>query len=274
MKLKSGKILACIWLVFGMFLIACISADSVYSDDNAKAVFSKAQASYQKGMRLTGMQKRVTMLKAANQFQSLVEDYGIENGKLYYNIGNAYYEAGEKGKAVLYYRKAERLIPAFMDLKYNLNLARQELNLSKPEKEWWSDIARGLFFWHFLFDYPSRRLVSIGLFTLFWFLIFLMIFNKHFLIRLALIINLVGFIAFGSSILLSVYGLFLTDAGVIISEKAQTRKGPGYSYEKVYKQELPGGTEFHLLKKQGEWWKVRLSNGDDLWLNKEDAELI
>ena len=86
--------------------------------------------------------------------------------------------------------------------------------------------------------------------------------------------NLALFAAFGGSFLISAYELYLIDSGVVTSNKAPTRKGPGYSYEKVYEQDLPAGTEFRLLQRQDEWWKVRLNNGDDLWLNREDAGLI
>ena len=214
------------------------------------------------------------MLKAAHQFHSLVEEYGIENGKLFYNIGNAYFEAGEKGKAILYYRKAERLTPGYYDLIYNLNLARQEMNLPKPEKAWWDDIVRALFFWHFLFDYQMRWMITVILFALTWILLTAAVFNRHFLIRSLIFLNLFFLVALGSSFLVSAYQLHLVEAGVTTSSSVPARKGPGFSYEKVYEQDLPAGTEFRLLKRQGEWWKVRLPSGDDLWLNRADADLI
>ena len=260
--------------IIGIILALNSTTGVASSLDEAENLFVKAQASYREGLEHTGKKRRISMLKAANQFESLVRLHGLENGKLFYNIGNAYLEAGERGKAILYYRKAERLTPGFYDLTYNLNLARRELQLPAPEKEWWSDIARALFFWHFMFDYQLRRIVAVTLFVFIWILLTATVFNRHYLIKSIIFLNLFFFVAFGGSFLVSAYRLHLIEAGVVTSVSTPTRKGPGFSYEKVYEQNLPAGTEFRLLKKQGEWWKVRLPSGDDLWLHNKDADLI
>lgn len=54
-------------------------------------------------------------------------DLGIENGQLYYNLGNAYFRLGETGKAVLWYERALRYLPRFRDLKFNLEYVRNTL---------------------------------------------------------------------------------------------------------------------------------------------------
>ncbi|MCP4750221.1 MAG: SH3 domain-containing protein, partial [Proteobacteria bacterium] len=52
------------------------------------------------------------------------------------------------------------------------------------------------------------------------------------------------------------------------------RKGPGRSYEPFFEQALPGGTEFRIVEEHGEWWKVELTNGENVWLNKDDFGTI
>lgn len=47
---------------------------------------------------------------------------------LYYNLGNAYYRAGELGRAIQFYEKARRLRPGDARIQHNLQQARDEVN--------------------------------------------------------------------------------------------------------------------------------------------------
>ncbi|MEA3547450.1 MAG: tetratricopeptide repeat protein, partial [Thermodesulfobacteriota bacterium] len=76
----------------------------------------------------------------------------IENGKLYYNIGNVYFRLDDLGRAIVNYRRAEQLITNDPNLRQNLDYAlskRQDKIESKQEEE----LLRTLFFWHY--DLPS-----------------------------------------------------------------------------------------------------------------------
>lgn len=61
--------------------------------------------------------------KAIEEYQKVLEE-GVESGSLYYNLGNAYFKTGKNGYAILYYKKAARLMPADSDLKSNLSYAQ------------------------------------------------------------------------------------------------------------------------------------------------------
>ena len=60
---------------------------------------------------------------ALERYAQILDD-GLENGELYYNIGNTYFKLGELGPAILYYERARRLMPSDGDLLANLELAR------------------------------------------------------------------------------------------------------------------------------------------------------
>lgn len=51
---------------------------------------------------------------------------GVESGPLHYNIGNARLRAGDRGRAVLAYERAWRLIPGDADLMANLRFAKED----------------------------------------------------------------------------------------------------------------------------------------------------
>lgn len=102
--------------------------------------------------------------EAAAGFTALAES-GIENGALYYNLGNANLRAGDLGRAVLYYERALRLLPRDPDLRFNLAYARSltrdqteeedsawhqvllfwDQLLSMKVLQWWAVLSNGLF---------------------------------------------------------------------------------------------------------------------------------
>jgi tetratricopeptide (TPR) repeat protein len=64
-----------------------------------------------------------------NQFREVAEIYervvadGVENGHLYYNLGNTYFRMGDLPRAILNYVKAQNLLPRNEDVEANLEYA-------------------------------------------------------------------------------------------------------------------------------------------------------
>ncbi|MBU2513075.1 tetratricopeptide repeat protein [bacterium] len=268
-KQKFSYLVICL----GLFLVVTVFAESEQQTES-KGIFLQAQETFKKAQGQSGEQKRMNMLKAAGQFEALVEEQGIENGYLYYNIGNAYHEAGEKGKAILYYLKAKRLIPGFTDLNYNLGIAREGIHVPEGKKIWWDDIKKGILFWHYLLDYDTRRIILICSFSFIWIFLTISIVLRSFLLRGGVILSLILSVLFGGSYLVSAYQIHFIKSGVITKQQSIVRKGPGKTYGKFYDQPLPGGTEFRIMETQGEWWKIKLQNDDELWIKSDEAGTI
>ena len=57
---------------------------------------------------------------AAAEYEQLLHA-GLRSGNLYFNLGNAYFKAEQRGKAILNYERARRLIPTDPDLDANLS---------------------------------------------------------------------------------------------------------------------------------------------------------
>jgi tetratricopeptide (TPR) repeat protein len=57
---------------------------------------------------------------------------GVESANLYYNLGNAYFRAGDVGRAVLNYERARRLAPSDPDVLANLAFARSRGAEAEP----------------------------------------------------------------------------------------------------------------------------------------------
>jgi len=60
---------------------------------------------------------------ATGAWESLARE-GLEDSRLWYNLGNAYFQRGRIGEAILGYRRALRLAPRDRELRDNLSLAR------------------------------------------------------------------------------------------------------------------------------------------------------
>ena len=57
---------------------------------------------------------------------SAVAETGLRSKELYFNLGNAYFKAGETARAILNYERALRLDPSDADVRYNLEYARNQ----------------------------------------------------------------------------------------------------------------------------------------------------
>jgi tetratricopeptide (TPR) repeat protein len=68
--------------------------------------------------------------EAAREYEQVLQA-GVESGNLYFNLGNAYFKAGERGKAILNYERARRFLPTDADLAANLSYA-QSLTGAEP----------------------------------------------------------------------------------------------------------------------------------------------
>ena len=55
----------------------------------------------------------------------------MQDGRLYYNLGNACFKSGKLGEAILWYERARRLLPHDEDIEANLRFA----NLVKKDRD-------------------------------------------------------------------------------------------------------------------------------------------
>ena len=69
---------------------------------------------------------------ALDKYNKVIEK-GYESGKLYFNIGNAYYKLNKINDAILNYEKAKILLPNNKDVEFNLGMAKRNIT-DKIEK--------------------------------------------------------------------------------------------------------------------------------------------
>ena len=91
----------------------------------ALAGVAMAQEPSPAGMMAEANQRfeRGEFAEAAQQYEALV-GLGYNDASVHYNLGNAYLESGDLGRAILNYLRAEELSPRDPDIIANLDLAR------------------------------------------------------------------------------------------------------------------------------------------------------
>ena len=66
-------------------------------------------------------------VEAAQGYQQIIES-GRVSADVYFNLGNAWFKAGQHGRAVAAYRQAERIEPRDPNIQFNLQFVREKIS--------------------------------------------------------------------------------------------------------------------------------------------------
>lgn len=210
--------------------------------------------------------------ESAEKLQAVV-DSGIRNGKLYYNLGNAYLRCGELGRAILNYRRAERLIPGDGQLEANLRFARG-LRQNQIPPSGRASLVRTFFAWHF--DVPIRWRFAVGLacYVAFWCLLLVRIYWRTIRWGLTGVPLLILWLTLGASVAYETLIQSRQAEGVLIADEVIVRKSYGDGAEQQFDQPLHQGVEFAVLDRRPDWILIELPDGKSGWIRMSKAELI
>jgi tetratricopeptide (TPR) repeat protein len=246
-----------------IFLFLILFTTTLQAED-AKMLFAEANKAYE-----------------ANDYELAIEKYEAvlsqkkESASLFFNLGNAYYKNQQLGKAILNYEKAKVLNPNLADLEENLDIAenRKKDNIPSLPPFFLATFWQGFYLlassaiWAILGI--LMLFVSVGGMTLF-------------LLKNTKKEKKTGLIALGVGFLLGI--LFLTlgnsryqymtnqTTAVITTSKVDFKDGADEDSNTT--QPLHEGTVIHLIENIGNWYKVRLPNGEVGWLPKEVFEVV
>lgn len=216
---------------------------------------------------------RKLMQKALLRFARLVNDGGIRNGRLYYNLGNIHFHLGDLGRAILNYRRARDYMPDDPKLQQNLLFARSQCKdaFTEPEQR---KILKTLFFWHYDFTMRTRSLLFAGAFVTIWILLVLRLFLRSaWLTRLAIAAGLVALPVLGS-LVQTHRAQQRSQPGVIVAREVVARLSDGENAAPAFTEPLHAGTEFEVTENRGSWCEVRLADNQTCWLPASDIELV
>lgn len=203
--------------------------------------------------------------ESARVLESIVAD-GFQNGAVYFNLGNAYFRAGNFGRAILNYRKAQPYRPRDPYLKANLQqaLAAAPGKLAPLPAPWWKHVL----FWTDWLAFPTKvQACFVGLFSAAILLLVACYFRLarlHWLVAACLLVS----IALGIDLAIQ-YKDVAGARFALITGETIARKGTGNSYEAAFDQPLRDGAEFQVLSQTSDWTFGHFEGIGDGWVRNE-----
>jgi tetratricopeptide (TPR) repeat protein len=204
-------------------------------------------------------------LKAAAMDQEIL-DRGQISGAVLYNQGNAFMQAGQRGRAIAAYRQAQRYLGPDPFLQANLAFAQRN-----PAAAHRRPLIEHLLFWQDWISYPGKfHLAACGVTLTLVPALILLVIRRRWLVRLT-------FAAMAVSVLLIVsagYDWYRYDwktHGVIVEKEAVVRKGNAESYEPALTAPLEEGAEFDLVERRGDWLLIHLAGDQEGWIPDKAA---
>lgn len=249
--------------LLNIFIIAALSSNALLAD-NQQVILSDANKSYTEG-------KYEDAIKA---YESLVSQ-GYKSDVVYFNLGNAYYKQKNIPAAILNYERAALLNPGDEDINFNLELAHTfTVDRIEPLPE----------FFLYTFFRHIRQLMStngwaytgilfftitLALAAFFWFT-----FNPNYK-RLAFSIGLLTAIISLSSFTFSVQqknNIVKHNYGILFPSVIAVKSSPGDSGKDLFV--LHAGAKVNILDSVGNWYEIRIADGNKGWILKETLERI
>ncbi|CAB1057951.1 BatE [Olavius sp. associated proteobacterium Delta 1] len=196
-------------------------------------------------------------------------DHGYVNGHLYYNLGNAYFRAGQLGQAVLNYKRAQYLIPRDADLNFNLRYALDQTQDAISEDQ---NFLKQAFFW--LDDLTFRELMwgFAALNILFWSILVLRLFVRPEWTYYVFIVLLIFWLVGGASLGVKWLQLSTDQRAVILAEEVDVLAGPDSNDTVLFK--LHEGTTIHRERIEDGWSLIRLSKNKRGWIKSSAIEQV
>lgn len=246
-------------------LISCLGSCAFAEDipNDAAKLFYAANSLYEK-----------------REFDKAIEDYqkiigqGVESGPLYYNLGNAYFKTGKTGYAILYYKKAARLMPADSDLKSNLSYAQ-----SLTEDSGLQPVAQNKFAWAIKIPFKEFTLNGVARILIIMYLLVMGllaggIINPVFKRRATFIFYplLILFLLSLAGFSVRYYSEEVLTHGIVVTKEAECK------YEPIDKSTtyftLREGQEALVLKTRNGWRRIRRLDGKLAWVKSDAVEEI
>ena len=220
---------------------------------------------------------------AVEAYQKAIEA-GAADHRVYYNLGNSYYRLGEIGEAVLNYERALRISPRYGDALSNLRFVKTTMVDVVEEK---NGARRGVAnvyentplgaFYDLLKRISQREfilalIISSGMGTILlilWILVRSRSRRWHFGLAVAFwslfLIILVPFI-------LKKTHEWESNQAVVVARSAEIRSAPTADSKLEYT--FGEGMEVAALERRGDYYRVRLRNGEDGWVLADHIERV
>jgi tetratricopeptide (TPR) repeat protein len=226
--------------------------------DAVAAPFEQANKLYEEGH----------YAEAAAAYENLLNHNSVSPA-IYFNAGNAWYKAGQIGRAIYNYRRAEELAPRDPDIRANLQIARTQAGTntaSPPGNRWTRWIGRLT-----LNEWTVAASASVAVF-------FFVLMARQISPRLTrstggLTLSLgVLSVWLMACLALSIDQRVFEESSIVIVPEAVARRGPMDESQSAFT--IHDGAELAVQARDGEWLQVTGPSREMGWLPQKDVALI
>jgi tetratricopeptide (TPR) repeat protein len=203
---------------------------------------------------------------AANGYEKTIAS-GAVSPNLLFNYGNAKFKAGNLGKAIAAYRRAELLAPRDSEIRANLDFVRRQVQGSTISESHWQNWLGQL----------KLNEWAICAAVLFW-LTFILLTVKQIQPPLAAKLkNAIRFFAaltiFSGTILcVQAANHFSKQIAIVISPEVDVHTGPFDDAQNAFA--VHDGVELSVLERHSDWIQVADGTGKTGWLQTKQVEIL
>jgi tetratricopeptide (TPR) repeat protein len=197
-------------------------------------------------------------------------DGGVDNGKLFYNLGSAYLKNDDLGHAMLWYERALKRIPDDPDLRFNYDFALTLTKDERGEKE--SPLLQILFFWKYQLSHSSIRWIAICLNAALWIALSVLVVRKRRLIRPFVILIAAATLVFSATAVYNYVEAAQVRYAVILTEQAAVRSGFTDTATQLFV--LHAGTKVGIARETDTHLLIRYTEDKIGWVKRSEAGII
>ncbi|MDR2755037.1 MAG: hypothetical protein LBC20_04965 [Planctomycetaceae bacterium] len=258
--LLVGNKFSILIVLFGiLFIVGC----SRSPDEHWVQMFLEAQEAFEKTEKLPAADQPKEFYRVATMFQNVI-DQGVQSGPIYYNLGNAWLRAEERGRAIAAYHLAQRYRPLDPYIASNKQIALG--NTAAPEPT--TPFIEYVFFWQNSIGCREKVTYSVLLTVVTFILGIFYHFVRYRWLRRFVVTLLMFTVIAVCSTGYDWYRFEWIHHAVVAVENAVPRKGNSEQYEPVFTTPIPFGTIIVVHDERNDWTRLRFSSGQDGWLPK------
>ena len=257
-------------------------ASEKQTPEKLQTILEEANSTYQAAEKLTESQPakaREMFVSSARRYQLLVDE-GVRNGRLFLNLGNAWYRGGDQTRAILNYHRTLWMDPDNSIARQNLRSIEQsrladtkagsasagssKLDLNSPDQ-----LLSGI---SSFVDQRWIRLIFAGSSVIFWLLLSYKTLRPRSKILKWSVVPFLIAVASGAA----TYQLEQPkeDLAVVVDEKIELKSGDGHEFQTEASLNEAAGKVASIIDQRADWRKVQFPDGQIGWLPKTAVERI
>lgn len=204
-----------------------------------------------------------------------ITDEDVRCADVFFNLGDAYYKAGDIGRAILNMERARLLDPGDPDIRCNLDFLTSQTQdkIAPPPKSFLEQVVS-------FFRTPFTNRTTLYLVVAFFWLMFAaggrLLFRPRKRMKtiawICLFTSFFLFVVFSASLGIRSWKAENLRYAVVLETSVQAYSGPGADYTNVFT--LHAGTKLRIHRAAPGWFQISLVNGLSGWLPADALEEI